>query len=152
VIIDTSGAPIQIKRMALSRANSIGVITSPRVPDLSLTKMILKSIKDMPGAENRVTKIIVNKCNASKSDIGEKDIAEALGIDNIVTLQSDATMFAEAENNGEPLYNQNNFATVKSILSPMISEMMGLKLFDNAMQSQMDSGLFAIFNRLKGGT
>ena len=152
VIIDTSGAPTQIKRMALSRANSIGVVTSPRVPDLSLTKMLLKAIKDMPGAENRVTKIIVNKCNASKSDIGEKDIAEALGIDNIVTLQSDVTMFATAENNGEPLCHQNNFANVKSILSPMIAEMMELKIFDHAMQTQMDNGLFAIFNRLKGGS
>jgi len=96
--------------------------------------------------------ILVNKCNASKSDIGEKDIAEALGIDNIVTLQSDVTMFATAENNGEPLCHQNNFANVKSILSPMIAEMMELKIFDHAMQTQMDNGLFAIFNRLKGGS
>lgn len=149
VIVDTSNAPIQIKRMVLSRANSIGIVTTPRVPDLSLTKMLMKAIKDMPGSENRKTKIIINKANASKSDIPSNDIQDALDQNNILALPFNTQLFANAENSGEPLYAQKEFDAFKSNLTPLISEMAGLKMFA-LMQTQMNKSLLSILRRVVG--
>lgn len=151
VILDTSNAPIQIKRMVLSRANSIGIVTTPRVPDLSLTKMMMKAIKDMPGAENRKIKIVINKANCTKSDIPANDIEEALDQKNILALPFNASFFADAENNGEALYTQSNFGDFKTALSPVIAEMADLKML-SVMQEQMNSGLQGLFNKLKGAS
>ncbi len=151
VIIDTSGAPVQIKRMILSRANSVGIVTTPRVPDLSQTKMMLKAIKDMPGSNNRKIKIILNKVSASKSDIPHRDIEDALGQKNIVGLDWNPEFYAAAENNGEPLSTQKSFESVKLKLATAIAEMVGIKMFDSAMKTQMNSGLLSLFNKLRGG-
>lgn len=153
VIIDTSGAPTQIKRMILARANTIGITTTPCVTDLSLTKLIMKGLKSLPGMENKSPLILLNKTGISKSlEISKDDVKEALETDNIINLPWNADMFMESENNGKPLSSHNDFTTYKSLLLPQLIKITGLKDFDNGMNKQMSGGLSSILSKIMGGS
>lgn len=152
VILDTSNAPIQITRLAANRSHSIAIVTTPRVADLSLTKMMMKSLRDMPGAETRTPTIILNKTNAVKSlDISDKDACELLGVEKMLNLPLNNDMFAKAENNGQPLSEQTNFENYSYSLIDFIAAATQLAHFKHEMKQKTNTGLLSIFKRFKGG-
>lgn len=152
VIVDTSGAPVAIKKVVLARANSVGIVTTPRVPDLSLTKMMMKAIATIPGGHNKKPIILLNKSGCVKShEIGASDIREALGIEQLTELPWDANMFAAAENSGEPLSVQKSFNVFKGKLGDVLSGMFGIATFTNENEVSSSGGLSGFFDKLKGG-
>jgi pilus assembly protein CpaE len=154
VIVDTSGAPVAIKKVVLARANSIAVVTTPRVPDLSLTKLMLKAIKSIPGGHNKNPYVILNKSGMSKShEIGAKDICEALDISEIIELPWDTNMFAKAENSGEALSTQKNFSVYQKKLYGVLLAMFNVKIHSDNDDAKTTSsiGFFnTLLNRVKG--
>ena len=152
VIVDTSGAPVAIKKVVLARANSVGIVTTPRVPDLSLTKMMMKGIATIPGGHNKKPMILLNKSGCAKShEIGASDIKEALGIDDLIELPWDANMFAGAENSGEALSVQKGFGPYKNKLANVLGAMFGISTFSHEGETQSSNGLAGFFDKLKGG-
>jgi len=149
VVVDTSGAGIQITRLVLSRANSIGLIATPRVPDLSQAKLLLKAIKDMPGGENKKVEIFINKNEASKNDIPLSDIKEALNFNSLTDIKWNADAFANNENTGK--LNIQNQTSILSKIIPTLIKMTGINGFDDIMQTQMDNKLLSLLKRLTGG-
>ena len=126
VIVDLSKAPTQIIRMVTARANSIGIVATPRVPDLSITKLLLKDLNELPGSAGRNPHIFLNKSGLSKtSDIASVDAKEALKSDNITPIQWDGALFANAENSGEFIGKQVGYKKLSKTLAPAITKMTG---------------------------
>lgn len=152
VVLDLSRAPVQLVRMVAARANAVAVVATPRVPDLSIAKLLLKDLNDMPGAQNRKPFIFLNKCGLSKSsDIAVSDINEALQTDNIASLPWDGTMFAESENGGDFIGKQSGFKPFLNTLLPVITKLMGHKPRTETMTPQTSGGLGSLFGLFKGG-
>lgn len=150
IVLDLSGAPVQIKRMVLARANSIGIVATPRVPDLSLAKLLLKDLNDMPGSHSRIPTIFLNKTGLNKNvDVPAKDVEEALEAKSLVEIPWHATLFAEAENSGEMLAALSGFKSYIPSLSDVIIRMTGLKTSGN-VTTETKGGLGSILGILKG--
>jgi|GEM_PF-299955 len=151
VVLDLSGAPIQIKRMVLARANSIGIVAAPRVPDLSLAKLLLKDLSSMPGAHSRVPVIFLNKTGLNKAvDIPSKDIGETLEAKALVEIPWHDSLFAESENSGGQLTAQAGFKTYIPALAGVLVRMTGLKITGELSVSNDKGTIGNIFNILKG--
>lgn len=150
VIVDTSSAPTQTKRSILTRANSVGIIATPKVSDLSLAKLLIKSVAEMPGNEGKRQVVFINKSNESKSNISNKDIHEALGIKSSVSLNWDSDFFTTAENNGEPLTKMPTYLDYKNELSDHVAMMTGLNAPQKIMQKQLNTQIWQFFNKLRG--
>lgn len=143
VIVDLSRAPVQLIRMVTSRANSIAVVATPRVPDLSIAKLLLKDLRDMPGAASRKPTIILNKYGTVKAiEIATDDAEEALQTDNIVTIGWDAQLFAETENSGDFIGQKAGFKKIKTTLIPMLQRMTGYKI-ENEEAVKKSGGVFS---------
>lgn len=128
VVLDLSRAPVQLTRMVMARANSIALVATPRVPDLSITKLMLKDLRELPGAAGRHPFIIINKSAMVKStDISASDAAEALQTENVATLDWDAALFGETENSGEFIAERGGFVKYQSTLIPIIEKITGYK-------------------------
>lgn len=151
VVADTSGAPTQIKRMILSRANTIFVVTTPNVPDLSMTKLLLKEIADMPGMETRKPTVILNKIGQTKgAEIDVSDVKEALGTKDIILVSYDGKSFTAAENATESLSENSDFNDLRSSLKGDLARTIGLNNFDAGMERQIKRGLSGLIARLMG--
>lgn len=152
VVVDTSGAPVAIKKVVLARANSVGVITTPRVPDLSLAKLMIKAIAAIPGGHNKKPVIMLNKSDSDKKhEIGAADIVEALGIDGLVELPWDVGMFAGAENAGEPLSLQKSFPIYKEKLTNILGTMFSKTVVESEAATDKKPSKGGIWSILKGG-
>jgi len=152
VVMDLSGASPAIKRMCLTRSSSIHIVTTPRVPDLSLTKLYIKEIDDMPGADVRKPYIIVNKSDRQKShDLHMKDVKNTFSDDNLIDIPWNADMFSKAESNGEPLFTQSKYKGYIDILKPYLADVTQLSHFKHAMKQQMNHGLLSKFKNIFGG-
>lgn len=151
VILDLSSAPVQIKRMALARANSIGVVATPRVPDLSLAKLLLKDLNDMPGSHSRVPTIFLNKAGLNKAvDVPAKDVSEALEAKTVIEIPWNSSLFAESENSGEMLSRMAAFKTYIPTISDAVIRMTGLKTDNESLTPSNKSGMGGFLNILKG--
>ena len=116
-----------------------------------MTKMMLKSLRDMPGGETRIPSIILNKTHGGKSfDISEKDACELLDIQSVINLPYDNALFAKAENSGEALSAQPNFNKYSPMLINYIGQISDLVHFKSDMKQKMNTGLFSFFNKIKG--
>lgn len=151
VVADISNSRIQITRLVLSRTNSIGLVTTPRVPDLSQAKLLIKAIREMPGGESKNIQIFVNKSGASKHDIPVNDIKEALGVETITEIPWNADMFGHSENTGEALFSGDAFTKIQNEITPVLGSMTGLSGFEDDMKVQMNNSLLSLFNKLRGG-
>jgi pilus assembly protein CpaE len=149
VIVDLSRAPVKLIRMVTARANSIGIVTAPRVPDLSIAKLMLKNLRDMPGAAARIPTIFLNKIGAAKaSDITAQDVKDALQSDKVVPLPWNSEAFAATENSGDFIATKPAFKKYQSLLIPAIEQMTGYKQNSNDLKTA-EGGLFSF---LKGGS
>jgi pilus assembly protein CpaE len=150
VIVDLSKAPVQIIRMVLSRANSIGLVATPRVPDLSIAKIMLKDFQELPGAAGRNPTVFMNKAGAAKtSDVPATDAEEALKTDRLATIPWEAVGFADAENSGEFIGSSQFYNKNVTTLREAITKMTGYELSDDAVQNS--SSIFESLNFLKKG-
>jgi pilus assembly protein CpaE len=152
IVADASGAPTQIKRMILGRANVIFIVTTPNVPDLSMTKLLMKEISDMPGMESRKPTIILNNVGQAKgAEIDVNDVKEALGVKDIIVMPYDGNTFTKAENGTKSLSENTDFNTLKSRLKSDLARVIGLNNFDAAMEKKIKRGLPAILSKLMRG-
>lgn len=150
VVLDLSKAPVQLIRMVMARANSIGIVTGPRVPDLSIAKLLLKDLRDMPGAANRKPTIILNKTGMAKgADISTTDAADALQTDMMISLPWEAAAFAEAENSGDFIAGHAVFKKYRDTLVPAIAKMTGYATHND--DGKNNGGLSSFLSALKGG-
>jgi pilus assembly protein CpaE len=144
IVLDTSGAPTPVKKMAVTRASNIAIVSGPRVPDLSQTKIMIKSLGEIPGAENRKVSLFINKMGAAKlSDIPADDIKQTLNIEDIVTLDWDPVLFAKSENAGEPIFEQSQYKKYSNIIKKYIADSTGLNLDKDDLKNQEKNGFMA---------
>lgn len=79
LLLDLSGADSALKRVAMTRANKILLVTTPSVTALRAARSILKEIGDLRGGHTEEVSLIVNQSGVSKAhEVKPKDIEEAL--------------------------------------------------------------------------
>ena len=154
IVLDTSAAPAAIKKVVLARANSICVVTTPSVPALSLTKIMLKALSNIPGGHNKKPIIIVNKAGlAKKEEVSTDDIQKILEIDDLIKIPFDSSTYALAENNGEKISEQKGFTAQEKLFKQMIERSIDLNNLqtENEGNNSSSSGLFSFVNKMIKG-
>ena len=146
VVVDLSKANVQLLRMVLSRANSIGLVATPRVPDLSIAKLMLKDLQEMPGSAGRTPTVFLNKAGAAKSsDVPATDAAEALKTDRLATIPWEAAGFADSENSGEFIGAAAVYKKIAPSLREALTKMTGYQLTDDA--KKLSGGLLSFLKK-----
>ncbi len=125
VIIDLSGAPIDICRNILARANDVVVISTPTLSALRSARGLLNEAKTIRGDKEDGLHVVINKKGiGSGYEVSESDMATALKIKPQLNLPFLPKIFCAAEGQGKLLSTISGSAEIiQSVKSFMESKL-----------------------------
>lgn len=98
VMVDLSGAEASVKKMVLSRAHQIVMVTMPTVTSLRFCRGLLKEISDIRGGESDDISLVVNQAGLAKSyEVSQADIGAALEFSPSVSIPYLPSLFLQYE-------------------------------------------------------
>lgn len=120
VLVDLSAAIPSLKRLVLSIAHEIIMVTTPTLPSLRAARTLMQEIKLIHGGDTSSVDLIVNMEGLSSSkEVPKKDIINALEYKPSVTIPFDPKLFVGAENEGRKLTGDKGGAEVVDHLLPI---------------------------------
>lgn len=149
VVVDLSGATTLLQREVLSRSHAVFVVTSPTLPSLSMTRLLMKEVSDMRGGDADILRLVVNKSGEnSSSDVSVKDIKESLDVKNAISIGYDAKTFGEVDGQGKLLSAVSGGKKVISQFVGPLREILDITApSDDKKQVQSSSGLMKFLKK-----
>lgn len=104
MIVDLSQATADLKRVVLSKANSILVVTTPILPSVRAARTLLQEIKQLRGNDEKASEIILNMSGfAGKADVPKVQIEQGLERKIEHVFPFEPALFVGAESQAEKL-------------------------------------------------
>ena len=104
VVIDLSGASAAVRKMVITKANHISVVSTPTLPSLRAARALLQEIKNMRGDSGDNLELILNKQGQSAGfEVSSKDIEQALDRKPALTISYDDKVFAASIAQGKAI-------------------------------------------------
>lgn len=104
VVVDLSHAPIALRRIIISRAHQIMMVTEPLLPSLRSTRTILQELKELRSDSDTRVELIVNRTGmAPKHEVGKNELEGALARKPALFIPFNAALFLSAEGEGRKL-------------------------------------------------
>lgn len=104
VIVDLSNAPSALRRIIISRAHEILLVTAPLLPALRAARSLLQEIKDVRGDSEDHVDLVVNMTGmASRQEVDKADLEGALDRKPAVSIPYNPALFVGAESEGRKL-------------------------------------------------
>jgi pilus assembly protein CpaE len=127
VIIDLSGAPIEIRRNVLARANDVVITTTPTLSSLRSARGLLNEAKTIRGDKEDGLHIAINKKGiGSGYEVSESDMATALKIKPELSLSFLPKIFCAAEGQGKLLSTISGSTDVMQSVRNFMENKLGL--------------------------
>lgn len=127
VIIDLSGAPIEICRNILARANDVVITTTPTLSSLRSARGLLNEAKTIRGDKEDGIHIAINKKGiGSGYEVSESDMATALKIKPELSLSFLPKIFCAAEGQGKLLSTISGSAEIIQSVKNFMENKLGL--------------------------
>ena len=123
VFVDLSSTESSIKKMVLSRAHHIVVITTPTVTSLRFCRSLLKEISDIRGDDISDVSLVVNQAGISKAhEVVEADIAEALEVAPSASIANLPALFFKYESEMKDMLSDKGFDALATAFLPILEK------------------------------
>lgn len=150
VLIDLSGAPAQLKRLVLTKAQRTMLVTSPLLTAVRASRTLLQEIQQLRGDGDTAVDIIVNmKGYAPKHEVPKNQIKDALDIEPAAMIDFDTALFVGTESEGKKLSLQRGGAPVVSALMKPIMEALNLQKTAPDSAEDKRKGIGGLLGKLK---
>ena len=153
VIVDLSGAASSVKKMVLSRAHEIVVVSTPTLPSLRAARTLMQEIKTSRGDSGQNIILALNKVGeASGLEVAKGDIEKAMDRKAGMVLPYDAKLFSAAEAQGKSLIDIKGGEGIASIVLSFAQEILKAKtVSDNKVADKsLVNNLLSKFTGKKG--
>lgn len=104
VVVDLSHSPIALRRIIISRAHEIMLVTLPVLPSLRAARTLLQEIKDLRSDSANSVDLVINMAGmAGKQEVSKNDLEGALDRKPAVSVPFNPALFFAAESEGRKL-------------------------------------------------
>lgn len=154
VVVDLSNAPTNLKRIVLTRAHHITLVTTPFLPSLRAARTLINEIKTLRDDSSKILDLAVNMDGlAPKQEVSAKDVAAALERKPGTIIAFNPGLIIAAEQEGRRMTSLAEGAVIVRSLLGMIEKVFagtGSNLSAIANDDQEKKNPFsAIFSKLK---
>jgi len=127
VIVDLSGAPVDICRNVLARANDVLIVSTPTLSSLRSARGLLQEAKTIRGDKGDGLHIVLNKKGiGSGFEVSESDMALALKEKPDMVIPFVPKIFGAAEAQGKSLSSISGSADIAADVKKFMIEKCGL--------------------------
>ena len=139
VLVDLSSADAALKRVVITRANKVVLVTTPTVTALRFARSLLKEMGDVRGGHMDDFALILNQQGLSKShEVNARDIEEALEFKVSATVPFLPGSFLGNESEIQKIVTDKDMAPIlKNALLPMMKQLLSRS---NGDEDKSDSG------------
>lgn len=121
VIVDLSQSSAALRRIVLTKANRIIMVTVPTLPSVRATRTLLHELKDLRGGSNEAADIVVNMQGYSgKNEVSKAQIEQGLDRRISAVIPFDADLFTSTESQGKKLHEHKEGAPISERLLKII--------------------------------
>lgn len=128
VIVDLSLSPLPVRARAMARSHAIIVVTTPLLPSLRNTRMLLEQVSEMRDGNIPVELVVNHAGLAPGVEVSAKDIVEAMEITPAAVIPHDPKTFTLSEAEEKPVYEFKDAHSVINALLPLVSKVSGKTL------------------------
>ncbi len=127
VVVDLSGAPIDIRRNILSRANDVVIVATPTLSALRSARGLLQETKTVRGGSDNGLHVILNmKGTGSGHEVSDSDMATALKIKADMVLGFLPKIFGAAEGQGKSISSVSGAQDIVQTIKQFLESKIGL--------------------------
>lgn len=126
VIVDLSGAIPAIKKMVMTRAHEVIVVSTPTLSSLRSARALMSEIKKIQGGQSRNIELFINMMGiAPGKEVSKSDIKIAMDIDPSVVIPFDTKLFLGAENEGRKISSDKAGQDMIEKIMPFVQKITG---------------------------
>jgi pilus assembly protein CpaE len=124
VIVDLSNAAPDLRKVVITRANQIMVVTTPTLTSLRLARALAHEIKQMRGDDDHGIEIMINMQGIdSANEVPKKDIEKAIDMKISAAIGFDSRTFLRAESESIKMTDDKaGVQIVQNILLPVLGK------------------------------
>lgn len=145
VVVDLSQAPEALKKVVLSKANQINVVSAQNLPSLRQGRSLVHEIKEIRGGSDADIELIVNMQGLSaKHEIGKADIEQAMELKVSSIIGFNPAVFQGNESESKRLtLDAEGRAIVERSLMPVVQKVLNVDVAnDDETQKAKAGGFF----------
>lgn len=125
VIADLSGAPVTVKKMILTRAHEIVIVSTPTLSSLRSTRTLMGEIRKLHGGQASNIDLIINMAGlAPGKEVARCDIKTALDMEPYTVIPFDPKFFIGLENEGRKMTDDKAGQDIMQKILPLLQKMM----------------------------
>lgn len=152
VIVDLSNSPNALRRIVMSRAHQITLVSTPLLAPLRSARTLLQEVKDLRADFDSRVDLVINKVGmAARQEVSKTDLEVALDRKPSLIVEYDAPLFMGTESEGRKLNTSaEGQAIVRALLPLMLKILDGVT--DNsgpANDQKQKNPLSGILGKLK---
>ncbi len=150
VMVDLSGAESSVKKVVLSRAHEIVMVTAPTVTSLRFCRSLMKEISDVRGGETEEVSLVVNQTGLAKShEVSSSDITEALEFKPSASIPYVSSVFLKHESEIKGIITDKEASAFVSDLSDLLRKSVSSNSDEEDKSEESSGFLDGLFSRKK---
>lgn len=139
VVVDLSSAPLPVRARAMARSHTIIVVSTPLLPSLRNTRILIEQLREMRDGDVPVELVINHSNLAPGIEVSKKDIIEAMEFSPAAIIPHDPKTFTLSEAEEKPVYEFKDAHDIIESLLPLVSKVSGKSI---APQKETAGGSF----------
>ncbi|MCM2344167.1 MAG: AAA family ATPase [Alphaproteobacteria bacterium] len=123
VIVDLSQSPSALRRVVLTKANRVIMVTAPSLPSVRATRTLLQELRDLRGGSNEAAEIVVNMQGVSaKNEVSKAQIEQGLERRIAAIIPYEVDLFITIESQGKKLHEDKEGAVIAEKLLRIVRD------------------------------
>ena len=124
VIADLSAAPVAVRKMILTRAHEIVVVSTPTLSSLRSARTLMGEIRKLHGGQASNIDLIINMAGlAPGKEVARNDIKTALDMEPHTIIPFDPKLFIGVENEGRKMTSEKSGQEILQKILPLLQKM-----------------------------
>lgn len=149
VVVDLSASPAYLKRLVLSRAQRVLMVTAPCLSAVRAVRTLLNEVKELRGGEDDASLLILNKKDLSpKAEVSKTQIEQGVEYKLSAIIPFLPDTFLAAEGAGQPLTTQKGGEEIVQALLALIGDLVGVKAGDGEPKKAGKGGVSALLDKI----
>ena len=150
VVVDLSSTTQNLKKMVLSKAHEILMVSTPTLTSLRSARTLMQEIKTLQGGALNGLELVINMQGFFPSkEVPKSDIAAALEREPSAVLPYEPKLFFGAESEGKKVTDMKGGEQIVDSLMPLASKIVKSKKEDDGEKSDDQGILGSVLSKLK---